>query len=161
MTVDYQDAPRVAMHAVRGIVVASVQTDLTEPVLARFQDELLSLIHRTGACGVVFDLSGIDLLDSIEFHGLRRILKMAELLGARAILSGLRPGIISSLVDANADTDGIEATLQMDDAIELIRESLEVNKANNEVDEEAINVTEIDDDKKLDVFSDESNEVIL
>jgi rsbT antagonist protein RsbS len=152
MTVDYQDAPRVAIHAVRGIVVASVQTDLTEPVLARFQDELLSLIHRIGARGVVIDLSGIDLLDSIEFYGLRRILKMAELLGARTILSGLRPGIVSSLVDANADTDGIEATLQMDDAIALIRESQEANITDNEVDEEAINVTEIDDDKKLDVF---------
>ncbi len=152
MTVDYRDAPRVAIHAVRGIVVASVQTDLTEPVLARFQDELLSLIHRIGAGGVVIDLSGIDLLDSIEFYGLRRILKMAELLGARTILSGLRPGIVSSLVDANADTDGIEATLQMDDAIALIRESQEANITDNEVDEEAINVTEIDDDKKLDVF---------
>ncbi len=108
MTVNNQDASRVAMHAVRGIVVASVQTDLTEPVLVRFQDELLSFIHRIGAHGVVLDLSGIDLLDSIEFHGLRRILKMAEFLGARTILSGLRPGIVSSLVSANANTDGIE-----------------------------------------------------
>ena len=146
------------MQVNRGIVVTSVQIDLTEPVLARFQDELLSLIHRIGARGVVFDLSGIDMMDSVEFRGLRRILKMAELLGARTVISGLRPGIVSSLVDANADTDGIEATLQTDDAIALIRESQEED-IRDEFDEEAIDVEDIEGDTKPEVLPDENNEV--
>lgn len=155
MTADFQDAPRVALQVNRGIIVSSVQTDLTEPVLARFQDELLSLVHRIGARGVVFDLSGIDMMDSVEFQGLRRILKMAELLGARTVISGLRPGIVSSLVDANADTDGIEATLQTDDAIALIRKSQEEGIG----DDEAIDVEDIEDDTKPEVLPDENNEV--
>jgi rsbT antagonist protein RsbS len=160
MAADFQDAPRVAMQVTHGIVVTSVQTDLTEPVLARFQEELLSLIHRIGARGVVFDLSGIDLLDSIEFHGLRRILKMADLLGARTVISGLSPGIVSSLIDANVDTDGIEATLQTDDAIALIRKSQEEDMADSEADDEAIDVADTEDDTKFDVRPDKNNEVI-
>ena len=159
MATDFQDAPRVAMQVNRGIIVSSVQTDLTEPVLARFQDELLAKIHRIGARGVVFDLSGIDLLDSVEFQGLRRILKMAELLGARTVISGLRPGIVSSLVDANADTEGVEATLQTDDAIALIREYQEEVSGDDEVNNEATDVEDIEGYTKLDVLPDENNEV--
>ncbi|HED15576.1 MAG TPA: hypothetical protein ENI64_01975 [Gammaproteobacteria bacterium] len=125
MTTDFQDVPRIAMQVTRGIIVASIQTDLTVPVLARFQNELLAFIHRIGACGVVFDLSGIDILDSVEFHGLRKVLDIASMLGARPVISGLNPGIVSSLVVMNADIDGLEATLQTEDAIALIRESQE------------------------------------
>ena len=141
MADDFQDVPRIATQVTRGIVVASVQTDLNESVLARFQNELLSLIHRIGARGVVFDLSGVDLLDSVEYHGLLRILKMAELLGAKTVISGLRPGIVSSLIDANVDTDGVVATLQSDDAIVLIRES----QKDEVVDDEADELADIED----------------
>lgn len=141
MADDFQDVPRIATQVTRGIVVASVQTDLNESVLARFQNELLSLIHRIGARGVVFDLSGVDLLDSVEYHGLLRILKMAELLGAKTVISGLKPGIVSSLIDANVDTDGVVATLQTDDAIVLIRES----QKDEVVDDEAAELADIED----------------
>ena len=141
MADDFQDVPRIATQVTRGIVVASVQTDLNESVLARFQNELLSLIHRIGARGVVFDLSGVDLLDSVEYHGLLRILKMAELLGAKTVISGLKPGIVSSLIDANVDTDGVVATLQTDDAIVLIRES----QKDEVVDDEADELADIED----------------
>ena len=153
MADDFQDVPRIATQVTRGIVVASVQTDLNESVLARFKDELLSLIHRIGARGVVFDLSGVDLLDSVEYRGLRRIVKMAELLGAKTVISGLRPGIVSSLIDANVDTDGVVATLQTDDAIVLIRES----QQDQVVDDEADELADIEDATESDEDSSENN----
>ena len=152
MADEFQDVPRIATQVTRGIVVASVQADLIEAVLARFQNELLSLIHRVGARGVVFDLSGVDLLDSVEYHGLLRILKMAELLGAKTVISGLRPGIVSSLLDANVDTDGVVATLHTDDAIALIRES----RKDEVVDGGADDLADIEDATEPDVDSAEN-----
>jgi rsbT antagonist protein RsbS len=152
MADEFQDVPRIATQVTRGIVVASVQADLIEAVLARFQDELLSLIHRVGARGVVVDLSGVDLLDSVEYHGLLRILKMAELLGAKTVISGLRPGIVSSLIDANVDTDGVVATLHTDDAITLIRES----QKDEVVDDGADDLADIEDAIEPDVDSAEN-----
>ncbi len=152
MADEFQDVPRIATQVTRGIVVASVQADLIEAVLARFQNELLSLIHRVGARGVVFDLSGVDLLDSVEYRGLLRILKMAELLGAKTVISGLRPGIVSSLIDANVDTDGVVATLKTDDAIALIRES----QQDEVVDDDADDLVDIEDATEPDVDSAEN-----
>lgn len=154
MTTNFQDAPRISLQVTHGVIIASIQTDLTEPVLARFRNDLLTLIHRIGARGAVFDLSGVDILDSVEFRGLRLVIKMVELLGARTVISGLKPGIISSLIDASADTDGVEATLHTDDAIELIR-GFEQNVIVDNTD-----VGNNTDETPCDVFSDENTDVI-
>jgi len=155
MAADFQDVPRIAMQVTRGIIIASVQTDLTVSVLARFQDELLSLIHRVGACGVVFDLSGVDVLDSVEFHGLRKTLKLVDLMGARPVISGLKPGIVSSLIDTNADTNGVEATFQTDDAIALIRNGQEESIV-IEVD---MDVADSEVETQFDGYSDDNEEM--
>jgi rsbT antagonist protein RsbS len=104
-----------------GIVVAAVQTDLTDDVIVRFQHDLLAFVHRHAASGVVVDLSGIDIVDASEFSQLRRLIDMASLLGARTILTGLGAGIIASLVDAGADIDGIEGALHVDDALSRLQ----------------------------------------
>ena len=44
----HADIPRVAMQVSRGVVVASIQVDLDDDVLARFREDLLDRIHETG-----------------------------------------------------------------------------------------------------------------
>ena len=45
------EAPRIAMQVSRDVVVASIQVDLDDAVLARFREELLARLHETGARG--------------------------------------------------------------------------------------------------------------
>ena len=114
------DIPRVALQISRGIVIAPIQVDLEDEVLAQFQQDLLALVHRSGATGVILELSGLETLDSREFESLRRIIEMTRLLGARAVLVGLRPGVVSSLVELGVDIDGLEAALHPDAAFDLL-----------------------------------------
>lgn len=122
MAEDWQGAPRIPMQISRNVVVASVQTDLTDAVLARFREDLLGFIQQHTASGLVVDFSGIDILDATEFAELRKILAMAQLLGARPMVAGLSPGIISSLMDAGADIDGVRGALRVDDALSRLRD---------------------------------------
>lgn len=121
MAGDWHATPRVALQISHNIVVASLQTDLTESVLARFREELLDYIRRHRAAGVVIDFSGVDLVDATEFNELRRLLTTASLLGARPMVSGLSAGIIASLVDTGADIDGIVGALHADEAVAALR----------------------------------------
>ncbi len=108
------DAPAVAMQVSREVVVASIQVDLQERVLARFRDDLLARVHQTGARGVILDVSGLEMLDSVEFGELRRIIRMVGLLGAQAVLVGLRPGVVSALVEAGVEIGEVRAALDLD-----------------------------------------------
>ena len=43
------DAQQIPMQLSRGCVVASLQIDLSEDVIARFRKDLLEFLHSTGA----------------------------------------------------------------------------------------------------------------
>jgi len=117
----YADIPGVAIQVSREVVVASIQVDLDDDVLARFREDLLHRIHETGSHGVILDVSGLETLDSEEFAALRRIITMSTIMGAESVLVGLRPGVVSALIEAGADVDGLRAAINLDAAFAMLQ----------------------------------------
>ncbi|MBW2232719.1 MAG: STAS domain-containing protein [Deltaproteobacteria bacterium] len=117
----HADISGVAIQVSRDIVVASIQVDLDDDVLARFREDLLSRIHETGSQGVILDVSGLETLDSSEFAALRRIITMCTIMGAESVLVGLRPGVVSALVEVGAEVDGLRAAIDLDSAFALLQ----------------------------------------
>ena len=117
----YADIPGVAIQVSRDVVVASIQVDLDDDVLARFREDLLRRVHETGSRGVILDLSGLETLDSDEFAALRRIITMSTIMGAESVLVGLRPGVVSALIEAGVDVDGLQAAINLDAAFALLQ----------------------------------------
>jgi rsbT antagonist protein RsbS len=113
---------RIPLQVSRQYVVASIQVDLSEEVLDLFRTDLLELIGSSGASGVILDLSGVEVMDFQDFDALRRIIAMAKLMGSRTVLSGLKAGVVSSLVELEADTEDIVAALDLDDAFRIMEE---------------------------------------
>ena len=111
---------RIPLQVARSYVVASIQIDLDPEVLRQFRIDLLECVQKSRANGVILDVSGIDILDLDDFNGLRSTMEMAEVLGARSILSGLNPGMVSALIDLGADPEGVNAVLNLDDAFRLL-----------------------------------------
>lgn len=110
------DVTRVPMQLSRGCIVASIQIDLSNDVLAQFRVDLLDLLQKSGATSVILDVSGIAVLDLEEFQALRDTMTMASLMGARTIFSGFQAGVVSALVELDAPTDDIEAAYNLDAA---------------------------------------------
>lgn len=117
-------ATRIPLQVSQNCVVASIQVDLTEDVLHAFRHDLLEMLHATGAGGVILDLGGVHVLDPEDFEALRQTLEMAALMGAHAILAGLRPGVVSALVELDARVEDVHAALNLDLAFEQMREVL-------------------------------------
>jgi rsbT antagonist protein RsbS len=111
---------RIPLQVTRGCVVASIQIDLDPEVLRQFRIDLLECVQKSRANGVILDVSGIDILDLDDFNGLRSTMEMAAVLGARPILSGLNPGMVSALIDLGVDQEGVIAVLNLDDAFRLL-----------------------------------------
>jgi rsbT antagonist protein RsbS len=117
----YADIPGIAMQVAREVVVASIHVDLDDDVLARFRDDLLRRLHETGSRGVILDVSGLETLDSNEFAALRRIITMTSIMGAESVLVGMRPGVVSALIEAGAEVDGLRAAIDLDAAFALLQ----------------------------------------
>jgi rsbT antagonist protein RsbS len=117
----YADISGVAIQVSRNVVVASIQVDLDEDVLSRFREDLLRRIHKTGSRGAILDVSGLETLDSDEFAALRRIIRMVTIMGASPVLVGLQPGVVSALIEAGADVDGLRTAIDLDAAFALLQ----------------------------------------
>ena len=152
----HADIPGVAMQLSRGIVVASIQVDLDDDVLARFREDLLARLHESGSEGVILDVSGLQTLDSEEFAALRRIMTMTSLMGAESVLVGLQPGVVSALIEAGADVDGLKAAINLDAAFELLEPEPEPEPGTEDEDETEAEVEAdgyMEDDLFLDIES--------
>jgi rsbT antagonist protein RsbS len=116
---DRDTVARIPLQIAHGCVVASIQVDLNPSVLTQFRDDLLALLHSSGAQGLVLDLSGIQIMDLEDFVALRRAISMATMMGVKSVIAGFPPGVVSSLVELDANTDGLHAALDMDDAFRV------------------------------------------
>jgi rsbT antagonist protein RsbS len=114
---DTSDVPRVTIQPHRGGLIASVQVDLDEYVVQRFQADLLQRIQESHARFVIIDLTGVAVMDDNDFAGIRRAVAMAALMGTSTILCGLRPGVAAALVDGGAAIDGLRTKLNLDAAL--------------------------------------------
>ena len=117
---------RVPLQRSMGCLIASIQIDLSDAVIDRLADDLLGELHRASANGVIFDLAGVSIMDDSEFGALRRIEKMVFLMGAKTVYSGFKPGVVSALMDLEADVSDIAASRNLDEAIALIARSTQV-----------------------------------
>lgn len=115
-------AERIPIQSIRGCLVASIQIDLTEAVLKGFRDELLDLIGRSRVRGVVLDVSGVEVMDSVDYELLRSTMSMASVMGAAPVIVGLKPGIVSALVDMEVDIRDVRAALNLDDALKMLEQ---------------------------------------
>ena len=108
------------MQVSRDVVVASIQVDLDDDVLARFQTDLLERVHDAGPRAVFLDVSGLETLDAHEFAALRRIGRSAAIMGTESVMVGLRPGVVSALVEVDADVEGLRTAIDLDAAFALL-----------------------------------------
>lgn len=111
---------RIPLQLIQGCLVASIQTDLTDQVLSLFRQELLERIAGTHVHGVVLDVSGVEVMDSTDFEVLKTTMTMASVMGATPIIVGLKPGVVSALVDMDVDTENVRAALNLDDALQIL-----------------------------------------
>ena len=80
----------------------------------------LERVRGAGARAVVLELSSVRFMDRAEFDGLRALVGMLRLLGARTVLVGLRPGVVAWLVGSDVDLRGLEFERDLEGALERL-----------------------------------------
>ncbi|MFS8068641.1 MAG: STAS domain-containing protein, partial [Byssovorax sp.] len=64
---------------------------------------LLAEVARTQASFVIIDLTGVEIVDTRTADHLIKLIRKVELVGARCVLTGIRPAVAETLVDIGVD----------------------------------------------------------
>jgi rsbT antagonist protein RsbS len=129
---DVRAIQRIPLQLSQNCIVASIQVDLNDDLLRLFREDLLSLLQSSEADGIILDFSGVEIIDGEDWDAIRGTMTMANLMGARSIVAGLRPGVVSSLVELEVDVEDIDAALNLDEALKLMAAFRVMSEENEE-----------------------------
>ena len=101
-------------------LLISVQTDLHDAVAEAFQEDVLAAIEKTGASGLVIDITALDMVDSYVARVLAETGQMARLMGTETVLVGMRPEVAATLVRMGYRMEGVETALGIDDGLAIL-----------------------------------------
>jgi len=101
-------------------LIVSIQVALSDRLVLQIKDDITREIDRTGARGLIIDVSGIDVMDSYISRAIRDIGLMARLMGVQTVICGMDPMIAMTLVEMGLDLTGARSALNLESAIELL-----------------------------------------
>ena len=100
-------------------LLATIQIDLHDTVVDAFQNDVLEEIEKTGASGLIVDISGLENVDSYVARMLANTGKMAKLMGAETVIVGMRPAVAATLVRMGYFMSGIRTALSLQEGLEI------------------------------------------
>ncbi len=102
------------------VLVASVQSDLSDSQVLALRDELADRVGRTRARGVVIDVTALDVIDSFVARSLRSIAVAARLRGADTIVVGIQPDVAIAMVQFDLNLQPLQTALDLDEALGML-----------------------------------------
>jgi rsbT antagonist protein RsbS len=105
-------------------LLATVHIDLHDEIANAFQADVLTEIEKTGANGLVIDISGLETVDSYVARILAETGRMAKLMGTQAVLVGMRPEVAATLVRMGYEMSGVRTALDLEDGLKLLGKQL-------------------------------------
>ena len=102
------------------VVVASVQSDLSDAQVLALRDELADLVGRFRARGVVVDVTALDVIDSFAARSLSSIAVTARLRGAETIVVGIQPEVAIAMVQFDLNLHPLQTALDLDEALAML-----------------------------------------
>ena len=111
---------RVPVLRLGDVLLVTLQGDLHDSTAQQLQDDLAEAIVRSGATGVIMDISGVEIVDSFLGRVLAEIAGQTDLLAARTVVVGMRPAVAITLVELGLTLPGVHTALNTEVAMELL-----------------------------------------
>ena len=101
-------------------LLVTIQVDLQDQVALALQDDLSSMIERTGANGVLIDISALEIVDSFVGRMLASISGIASVLDATVVVVGMQPAVAITLVELGLSLEGVRTALNVERGMAML-----------------------------------------
>ena len=118
-------------------LLVTIQVDMHDRLAMTLQDDLTNAISRTGARGVLIDISSLEIVDSFIGRMLANIAGMSRVLDAATVVVGMQPAVAITLVELGLSLPGVRTALNVERGMALLESTLHVDLADAEDDDVA------------------------
>ncbi len=116
---------RIPILRMGGYLLVTIQVDMHDQLALTLQDDLTASIQRTGAKGVLIDISALEMVDSFIGRMIANISRMARILDARTVVVGMRPAVAITLVELGVSLTGVDTALDVERGMRRLRDALD------------------------------------
>ena len=112
---------RIPILRMGDFLLVTIQVDMHDRLALTLQDDLTAKIDKTGAKGVLIDISALEMVDSFIGRMIANISSMSRILDADTVVVGMRPAVAITLVELGLSLTGVRTALDVDRGMALMR----------------------------------------
>ena len=112
---------RIPILKMGRVLLVTIQVDLQDQIALGLQDDLSGAIERTGANGVLIDISALEIVDSFIGRMLASISGIASVLDATTVVVGMQPAVAITLVELGLSLPGVRTALNVERGMALLQ----------------------------------------
>ena len=99
------------------VLIASIQSALSDDDLTQLRDDLATKVGRFRSRGAIVDVTVLDVIDSFAVRMLRSIAQMLRLRGARTVIVGIQPEVALAMVQLGLTMGEVATALDLEEGL--------------------------------------------
>ena len=103
------------------LLLVTIQVDLYDRLAESLEADLVFMIKKTGATGVLIDVSAVSIIDSFMGRIIGNIAMMSKVLDAETVVVGMQPAVAITLVELGLPLQGVLTALNVEKGMELLK----------------------------------------
>lgn len=115
---------RIPILKMGEFLLVTIQVDMHDRLALRLQEDLAEMISRTGARGVLIEISALEIVDSFIGRILGNVASMSRVLDAETMIVGMQPAVAITLVELGISWKGVKTAVNVEKGMEALRTSL-------------------------------------
>jgi len=110
------------------LLLVTIQVDLYDRLAETLEADLVQMINKTGAQGVLIDISAVSIIDSFMGRIIGNIATMSKILDAETVVVGMQPAVAITLVELGLPLNGVLSALNVEKGMELLRKKIDLKE---------------------------------
>jgi rsbT antagonist protein RsbS len=116
-------------------LLVTIQVDLYDRLALTLESDLVQMVAKTGARGVLIDISAVSIVDSFMGRIIGNIAGMSKILDAETVVVGMQPAVAITLIELGLPLTGVHTALNVERGMELLQRRIALEEPIDEEDE--------------------------
>ncbi|WP_181304898.1 STAS domain-containing protein [Rufibacter sp. XAAS-G3-1] len=112
---------RIPILKMGPFLLVTIQVDLYDRLALTLENDLINMVSKTEAKGVLIDISAVSIVDSFMGRILGNIASMSKIMDAATVVVGMQPAVAITLVELGLTLSGVHTALDVEQGMELLR----------------------------------------
>ena len=106
-------------------LLVTIQVDLYDRLALNLEADLVQMVNKTMAKGVLIDISAVSIVDSFMGRIIGNIASMSKILDAETVVVGMQPAVAITLIELGLPLKGVHTALDVEKGIYLLKSMID------------------------------------